>query len=146
MHFAGNYAFGFDLHSALRENYAIKTAGDDHAVAFNLSLDFCAFTEDYGLLGNDITLDVAIDAECSSNRQSSFKRNALIDKSGPLFAGAVFRCAGPLPRHFVPQNRLLPLYRATDVSQRRVTSELSNQATGPKKRRSPFGSYFIKRS
>ena len=132
VHLAGNYTLGFDLDSAFGENNAIKAAGNYHAVPLNLALDLRSFSQDHGLLRNDIALDVAVDAERTGDGQSSFKRHTLIDKSSPLFAGAAFRCTGPLPRHFVPQDRLLPLYRPTAVSQRRVRSELSNQATGTK--------------
>ena len=104
VHFAGNYAFGFDFHPALRENHAIKTPGDDHAIAFNLALDLGAFSQNHRLLGNNIALNVAVDAERPRDRQRALESHALVDESSPLFAAAasVLCCAGPLPSHFVP--------------------------------------------
>src|SRR6202043_1364103 len=95
----------------LCKNHTVEAAGDHHAVSFDLSLDLGAFPENHGLFGNDIALDVAVDAERSSDRQGALERHALIDKSSPLFAVAIFPGAGPLPSHASPKNRLLPLYR-----------------------------------
>src|SRR6266849_7777828 len=104
MHFAGHDALCSDLHAALRKNDAVKAAGDYHAVSFNLALDLRAFAENDSLLGNNIALDIAVDAEGSGEGQRALEGHTLIDKSGPMFAGAVFCCAGPLPRHVVPPN------------------------------------------
>src|SRR5229473_1030180 len=104
MHFASHHAFRFDLHAALGKNDAIKAAGDYHAVSFNLALDLRAFAENDSLLGNNIAFDIAVDAERSGDGQRALKGHTLIDKSGPMFAGAVFCCSGPLPSHVVPPN------------------------------------------
>ena len=109
MHFAGHDALGLDLDAALGEDYAIEAAGDHYAVSFNLALNFGAFTEDYGLLRNDITSDVAVDAERAGDLQRAFQRNALIDEAGPLFVAATARTTGPLPSHEIPQTKTLPL-------------------------------------
>lgn len=63
MNLARDYAFGLNFHAPLRKNNSIKSAGDDHMIPFDLPFDLSAFTEDYGLLGNDIAFDVAIDTE-----------------------------------------------------------------------------------
>src|SRR5260370_42181729 len=104
MHFAGHDALCFDLHAALRKNDAVKAAGDYHAVSFNLALDLRAFAENDSLLGNNIALDIAVDAEGSGDGQRALKGHTLIDKSGPMFAVAVFFCAGHLPSHVLPPN------------------------------------------
>ena len=63
VHFTCDHALGFNLYATSGKYHAIKSAGDDDAIAFNLSLDSSAFTQDNGLLGYDISLDLAIDAE-----------------------------------------------------------------------------------
>ncbi len=65
MHFASDHALGFNLHATSGKYDAIKSAGDDHAIAFNLSFYSSPFTQDDGLLGYDVSLDLAIDAERS---------------------------------------------------------------------------------
>src|SRR5260370_34833493 len=104
MHFASHHTFRFDLHAALRKNDGVQAAGDSHADSFNLALDLRAFAENDSLLGNNIALDIAVDAEGSGEGQRALEGHTLIDKSGPMFAGAVFCCAGPLPSHVVPPN------------------------------------------
>src|SRR5215510_13495441 len=100
MHFSGDHALGLNLDAALRENHAVEAAGNHHAVSFDLSFDFGAVAEDYSLLGNDISLHVAIDAERALDRERTFEAYALINESSPLFAvRAVILSAGPLPRH-----------------------------------------------
>src|SRR5215469_12570407 len=106
MYFSRDDALGLNLDAAFRENHAVKAAGNDHAVSFDLTLDFCAVAENDRLLGNDISLHVAIDAERALDRQRSFETYALINESGPLFAvrTVVFPAARPLPRHIeLPQ-------------------------------------------
>ena len=65
VHFASDHALGFNLHATLGKYHAIKPAGDDDAIAFNLTFDSGAFAQDDGLLGYDISLDPSIDAERS---------------------------------------------------------------------------------
>jgi len=86
--FSGDYALGLNLDSTFCENYAVEAPGDDHTVAFDLAFDFGGIAEDYGLLRDDISFDVAVDAERSRNLERAFQRYALIDKSSPLFARA----------------------------------------------------------
>jgi len=65
MHFASDDALGLNLHTTFGKYHAIKSAGDDHAIAFNLAFDSSAFTKDDGLFGYDVSLDPSIDAEGS---------------------------------------------------------------------------------
>ena len=65
MNFASDHTLGFNLHATLGKYHAIKSAGDDHAIAFNLAFDSSAFTKDDGLFGYDVSLDPSIDAEGS---------------------------------------------------------------------------------
>src|SRR5271169_468692 len=99
VHFARDHALRLNLYPALREDHSVEAARDDHAVPFNLSLDLGVFSEHDGLLGNNVSLHVSVNAECPGQRQRAFERNALIDETGPLFAETVFRCAWPLPCH-----------------------------------------------
>jgi hypothetical protein len=108
VNFAGDDAFGLNLDAAFCENYAIKAAGNHDAVSFDLAFDFGAFTEDYGLLGNDVAAHVAVDAKRSSELQRTFEGYALVDKAGPLFADAILCGTGPLPCHDIsPRATLL---------------------------------------
>src|SRR5215470_19822598 len=72
MNFSGDYALGLDLDAALRENHAVESAGNHHAVSFDLSLDFCAVSEHHGLLGNNVALHVAVNAERARDRERPF--------------------------------------------------------------------------
>jgi len=88
VNFSGDYAFGLNLDSAFGKDYAVEAPGDHHAVAFDLTFDFGGIAEDYRLLGDDISFDVAVDAERSRNLKRAFQCYALIDESSPLFARA----------------------------------------------------------
>ena len=63
MHLASDDALGLNLHAALRKNHAVKAAGDDDAVAFDLSLDAGTFAEHHSLLRDDVALHLAVNAE-----------------------------------------------------------------------------------
>lgn len=89
MHFASDHTLGFNLHATLGKYHAIKSAGDDDAIAFNLSFDSSAFTQDDGLLGYDISLDPTIDAERSFQLKRTLERHALVDETRPLFTAAI---------------------------------------------------------
>jgi len=65
MHFSSYDTLGFDLHTALCKDYAVKAPGNDNAIAFDLPFDLSALAQDHGLFGYDIALDVSIDAEGS---------------------------------------------------------------------------------
>jgi len=106
MHFPGHYALGLNLDAAPGENHPIEAAGNDHAIAFDLSFHFGAVAKDHGLLRDDVTLHIAIDAERAGDRQRSFEGYTLIDEPRSLFTActvcrvAVFIGGRPLPRHF----------------------------------------------
>jgi hypothetical protein len=89
MYFAGYHAPRLNLDPALRKYNSVKSAGDDHAIAFDLSFDFGAFSEDHGLLGNNISLDVAVNAKSSFELEGAFQRHTLVDETRPLFIGAI---------------------------------------------------------
>ena len=89
MHFAGDHALGFNLHAASGKYHTVKSAGDDDAVAFNLSFDSSPFTQDNGLLGYDVSLDLAIDAERPFQLKRALKRHSLVDETCPLFTAAI---------------------------------------------------------
>ena len=88
MHFAGDHALGLNFHAAFSKNNAVIAAGYHHAVAFDLAFDFGVLAEDQSLLGNNISLHIAVNAESPRDLQSAFHRYALINKSSPLFAAA----------------------------------------------------------
>ncbi len=89
MNFARDDAFGLNFHAAFGEDHAVKAAGNDHLVSFNLSFDFGAFAENYRLFRNDVAFDVAVDAECAFDLQRPFHGDALIDEACPLFTRTV---------------------------------------------------------
>lgn len=110
MHFTRHYTLGFDLHPAFSENYAVEPPGDHHTIPLDLAFDLRTFAQNYGLLGNDVALDVAVNSEGSRNGQRAFERDALIDETCPFFACSALYCrARPLPRHEIPQTLLHPL-------------------------------------
>jgi hypothetical protein len=87
VYFSGDDALGLNFDAALGKNYPIEAAGDDDAIAFNLSFDFGIFTEDYSLLGNDVALHVAVDAKSAGDLKSALQGHALVNKAGPFFGG-----------------------------------------------------------
>jgi hypothetical protein len=89
VNFSRDHALRFDLYAALRENHAVKAPGNHHAIAFDLSLDLSAFSQNNRLLGDDVALHISINAKRSLELECAFQRYALIDKSGPLFAAAI---------------------------------------------------------
>jgi hypothetical protein len=99
VHFTGDDTFGLDFYAALREDHAVKSAGDHHVIPFDLAFDFGAFAENDGLFRNNVALDVAVDAERAFDLQRPFHGDALIDESCPVFTRAVFCSARPSPRH-----------------------------------------------
>ena len=90
MDFARDNTFGLDFDAALGENHAVKAPGNYHSVSLDLAFNFGPFTEDHGLLRDDVALDVAVDAKRSLYLQRAFKSHALIYKSRPLFTDTIF--------------------------------------------------------
>src|SRR5882757_5025706 len=110
VNFPRNNTFGLNLHAALRKNHAVVAARDDHAISFDLTFDLGVFAQNQRLLGNDVSLYVAVNAKRSRNLQRAFHRDALIDKAGPLFAASIRCTARPFPRHkfLLPPNASPP--------------------------------------
>lgn len=104
MDFAGDDALGLNLHAAFGEDDAIITARNNHAVPFDLAFDFGVFAEDQRLLGDDVSLHVAVDAERASHSERALHCDALIDETCPLFAIAVAAGSRPLPSHKTPRS------------------------------------------
>ena len=67
VNFSRHNTLGLDLHSPLCENHSVKAAGDYHAIAFDLTFDFCALAKNYSLFRDDVSLYVAVDAERSGD-------------------------------------------------------------------------------
>ncbi len=100
---AGNNTLGLYLHASFGKDHPIEAPGNHHAVPFDLSLDFGAFAQDNRLLRDDVSFDVAVNAERTGDCKRALQGHALIDESCPLFAASTLcRCAGPLPRHGNP--------------------------------------------
>src|SRR6516225_9525547 len=97
MNFSGYDALWFNLNTSLGKNHSIETARDNHAIPFDLPFDFCLLSEDHRLLGDDVSLDVPVNAEHSFNRQPSFKRAPLIEEPRPLLTRSVPRRCDQLP-------------------------------------------------
>jgi len=131
MDLSGDNAFNLNFDPAFRENHTIKPAGDHHAISFDLTFDSGAFAENHCLLGNNVALDVAVNAERPRQLQRSLKAHTLIDESSPFFMGAIFRRAGPLPSHEFPQRQTLSLYLGPRASQLSIRGGLSNRTPEP---------------
>lgn len=86
----GDDSLGLNLDAAFGKDDAVKSAGDDNVIAFDLAFYLGAFAEDYRLLGNNIALNVAVNAERAFDLQRPFHGDALIDETCPVFACAVF--------------------------------------------------------
>lgn len=101
---ACNDPFGFNLNAPFGKNHTVETAGNHHAVTFDLALDLGTFAQDDRLLRNDISFDIAVYAKRARDRKRPLKGHALVDETRPLFAAATLRRrTGPLPRHGNPQ-------------------------------------------
>jgi len=88
---SGYHAFGFNFDPTLGEDNAVEAAGYYNAIPLDLAFDLGAFTQDYGLLGDDVAFDIAVDAERAGNRERAFEGYALIDKACPLFVTCTLR-------------------------------------------------------
>ena len=88
--FSRDDAFRLDFYPAFCKDHAVKAAGDHYVIPFDLAFHFSAFAEDYGLFGNDVALNVAVNAERAFDLQRPFHGDALIDETCPVFACAVF--------------------------------------------------------
>ena len=66
---SGNNALGFNLHAAFGENHTIEAAGNHYAVPFDLSLDFGSLAQDDRLFRDDVSFDVAVNAERTGDRK-----------------------------------------------------------------------------
>ncbi len=89
MDFSRNDPLWLNLNAALREDHAIKSAGDHNPVPLDLTFDLSVLSEDYSVFGDDVALNVPVDAKCPCDGERSFEQDALIDESCPLFARAV---------------------------------------------------------
>lgn len=92
-------ALRLNLHPAFCEDHSVKAPRDDHTVSFNLTLDFGILSENHGLLGDDVSFNMPVDAERSCERQRAFERYTLVDETSPFLADTIPRRAGPLPCH-----------------------------------------------
>ena len=103
VNFACDNPLGLYLHAPFGKDHAIEAAGNHHAVPFDLSLDFGAFAQDNRLLRDDVSFNVAVNAERAGDRKRPVQGHALVDETCPLFAASTpCCCAGPLPRHGNP--------------------------------------------
>lgn len=82
--FAGDDAFGLNFHAALGEDYAVKSPGDDHLIAFDLAFDLGAFAENQSLIAENIAFDLGFDPERAGKLQSAFKADGPIKETGPF--------------------------------------------------------------
>src|SRR5271167_687620 len=89
MDLAGHDALWLNLHTSLREDHAIESAGDHHPIPFDLAFDFRTLSEYHGVLGNDISLDVPVNAKRTGNGKCSFKRHTLVNESCPFFSRTI---------------------------------------------------------
>ena len=60
---ARHYALSLDLNSALGKNHPIESAGDGHVIALNLALDSGRLAENQTVLGEDVSLYLAVYTE-----------------------------------------------------------------------------------
>jgi hypothetical protein len=103
MDLAGDNPFSFDLDATFGEDYTVEAAGDHDTIPLNLSFDLGTFAENNRLLRDDVSFDVAVDAERARDRKRPLESHALVDETCPdLAASALGRRAGPLPRHGNP--------------------------------------------
>src|SRR5712672_1315115 len=110
MNLTRDNTFSFDLNATFGENHAVEAPGNYHPIAFDLSFNLRAFTQNHGLFGDDVPFYVAVDAERAGDSQCPIEGDALIDETRPFFIVSAVLCyAGPLPRHDDPQERLFPL-------------------------------------
>ena len=99
----GNNTLGLYLHAPFGKDHTIEAPGNHHAVPFDLSLDFGAFAQDDCLLRDNVSFDVAVDAERTGDRKRALQGHTLVDETCPLFAASTLCCCtGPLPRHGNP--------------------------------------------
>lgn len=85
--FPGGNALVVNLHSSFCENHAVETAGDDHVIAFDLSLDACFLAKDEVVGRNQQAPHFAFDAEGSRTFKGSFETDRFIEKAGPFGNG-----------------------------------------------------------
>jgi len=109
MNFPRHDALDLDFDAALGKDDAVEASGDHHAVALDLPLDLGTFAENYRLLGDDVALQVAVNSKRAGDGKCTFKTNALVDESCPLFTDATFCRLRPFPCHEIPQTMSLPL-------------------------------------
>ena len=103
VNFARNDAFGFYLNAPLGKDHTIEAAGNNYAIALDLTLDFGTLAQDDRLFRDDVSFYVAVNAERTFDGKRSLKGHALVDETCPLFAASALCCrAGPLPRHRKP--------------------------------------------
>lgn len=63
---AGHHPLGLNLYAALRKNHPIESAGNNHVIALNLALDLGGFAQNQTVLGEDVSLYLAVHAERAS--------------------------------------------------------------------------------
>lgn len=63
---ARHHPLGLDLNSTLGKNHPIESPGDDHVIALNLALDSGRLAENQTVLGEDVSLYLAVYTERAS--------------------------------------------------------------------------------
>jgi len=91
MNFSRHNALSLNLDAAFSENHAVVAACNYNAVAFNLTFDLGILAKDQSLFGNDVSFHVSINAKRARHGQRAFHRDALVDKTSPLFAASALR-------------------------------------------------------
>ena len=84
MDFAGDDSLGLNFYAALGEDDSVKTAGDNDLIAFDLTFDFRAFTEDQSLIAEDAAFDLRFQAQSAGKLERSFKADGAVEEPGPF--------------------------------------------------------------
>ena len=97
--FASHDSLRLNLDPAFRENHAVESTAYDHVRSLDLAFDAGPFAEDERLAGNNCSLDLRFEPECSGKFQCALEANGLIKEAGELRAFRWSISLGMFPGH-----------------------------------------------
>ena len=77
---------GLNFHASLGENHSVKFSRYDYVIAFDLTLDSRAFTQDKAMAGKQIALHLGVNAKNPGGFQGALEAHAFVNEAGEFVA------------------------------------------------------------
>ena len=80
---SGYNSLRLNLYSSLGKDDSVEAPGDHYVIAFDLSLDPGAVSQQECLAGDNRPLDLRLQPKCAAELKGAFQANGFVNKAGP---------------------------------------------------------------